>query len=125
MRQAGITPNQPPVANANGPYSGTAGTAITFDASISHDPDGDIVLYEWDWDNDGIYDNSTTSPTITHTWNTEFSGSITLMVTDNDGLTAIDSASVSIGPSIVVITVDIDIKPSSDPLIASTPRAKE
>jgi hypothetical protein len=52
---AGVTPNQPPVAKANGPYSGTVGSPITFDASGSYDPDGSIVSYEWDWNNDGFY----------------------------------------------------------------------
>ncbi len=92
----GITPNEPPVADANGPYSGSVGSPITFDASGSCDPDGDIVLYEWDWDNDGIYDESTTSATITHTWDAEFTGTIALRVSDNEGLTTLDSASVKV-----------------------------
>ena len=36
---AGFTPNQLPVADAAGPYSGTAGTPVIFDAGNSHDPD--------------------------------------------------------------------------------------
>jgi hypothetical protein len=88
--------NQTPVADANGPYSGTVGSLITFDASGSYDPDGTIVLYEWDWDDNGTYDESTTSTTINHTWSSPYSGTVRLRVTDNDGLTAIDTASVAI-----------------------------
>ena len=40
--------NNPPVANAAGPYTGEAGTPIQFDGSGSSDPDGDtLVSYAW------------------------------------------------------------------------------
>jgi len=97
-----------PVADANGPYEGNEGSPITFDASQSYDPDGEIVLYEWDWDNDGAYDESTTSPTITHTWHAEFSGTVTLRVTDNDGLTSIDTASVEVTAPAIAGDLDSD-----------------
>lgn len=111
----GISPNQAPVADANGPYTGDVGSPITFDAGGSYDPDGTIVSYEWDWNNDGVFDESATSPTITHTWNEVFDGTIALRVTDNDALTDTGSASVTVESEIEAITVDIDIKPGSDP----------
>jgi hypothetical protein len=79
-----------PIADAGGPYTGTVGSAITFDASGSFDPNGTIALYEWDWNNDGIYEESTKVPKIIHTWNMPYSGPVKLRVTDKDGLTAID-----------------------------------
>ncbi len=54
------------------------------------------MLYEWDWDSDGVYDESTTEPVITHTWFAEHDGPIVLRVTDNDGVTDIDTAQVTV-----------------------------
>jgi hypothetical protein len=85
-----------PIADANGPYTGNVGSPITFDASGSYDPDGTIAAYEWDWENDGTYDMNTTEPIITHTYDAEFIGTARLRVTDNDGSTAIDVASVEV-----------------------------
>jgi len=88
--------NRPPVADANGPYSGYEGSPITFDASGSTDVDGDIVLYEWDWDNDGSYDESTASPITSHTWTDDYAGTVGLRVKDDDGLTDTATASVTV-----------------------------
>jgi PKD repeat protein len=63
----------------------TVGTSINFDASGSSDSDGSIILYEWDFDTDGTYDAS--GVTITHAYSTPGTYTVTLRVTDNDGLT--------------------------------------
>ena len=86
----------PPVANANGPYTGNEGSSITFDASDSYAPDGSIVLYEWDFDGDGVYDVSSTSSTTTFTWGDDYTGTVTLRVTDDDELNDTDTASVTV-----------------------------
>ena len=86
-----------PVADAGGPYEGTVGAPITFDGSGSYDPDGTIVSYEWDWDSDGTYDETTASPSAEHSYIAPYDGLLTLRVTDNDGLTGIDTASVTVG----------------------------
>ena len=86
----------PPVADANGPYSGYEGTPITFDATGSTDLDGTIDLYEWDWNNNGTYDESTASPTINHTWPDDRTGTVGLRVTDDDGQTHTNTASVTV-----------------------------
>lgn len=92
----GISPNQEPRADAGGPYFGTIGESLSVSAAESYDPDGDIVLYEWDWDNDGFFDESTQSPEATHTWAEAFSGEISLMVTDDEGLSNVSTASITI-----------------------------
>jgi hypothetical protein len=62
------------------------GETIFFDASASYDPDGHIVSYEWDWDNDGIFDENKTNPTATHSWYSTGNYPINLKVTDNASL---------------------------------------
>jgi VCBS repeat-containing protein len=88
--------NDAPVAEAGGPYTGNEGSVITFNASASLDVDDTITLYEWDWDYDGDYDESTTSPIITHTWSDDHSSMVRLRVTDNGGATTTDVAIVTV-----------------------------
>jgi protocatechuate 3,4-dioxygenase beta subunit len=98
----------PPIADAGGPYSGDAGSSIVLDAGASYDPDGEIVLYEWDCDNDGEYEESTADPEMSYTWDSEYSGTIRLRVTDNDGLTATDTATVTITAPYLCGDLDYD-----------------
>jgi PKD repeat protein len=85
--------NNPPVALANGPYSGTVRNAVTLDGSGSYDPDsGDSIAgYAWDLDNDGLYDDAT-GATPSYTWNSAATYLIWLKVTDTHGATDTDSA---------------------------------
>lgn len=85
---------QPPTADINGPYEGNEGSPISFDASGSSDPDGEIILYEWDFDGDGIYDTASASSTIARAWGDDYQGEIILRVTDDEGL--IDTATTSV-----------------------------
>jgi len=89
--------NHPPVADADGPYTGQVAQPITFDGSGSYDPDaGDsIVSYEWDLDNDGQYDDAT-GVTVQHTWNVSGSGTVGLRVTDTFGDAGVDSSTYTI-----------------------------
>jgi fibronectin type 3 domain-containing protein len=93
---AGVTPNSPPSADLKGPYSGSVGSPITFDASRSVDGEGNIVSYGWDWNGDGVYDEITTSPVVTHTWTQPYDGVVGLLVTDGEGLSSTDFAGVTV-----------------------------
>ena len=56
--------------------------AVTADASGAYDPDGTIVSYAWDW-GDGV---TASGMVATHTYAWAGNYTITLVVTDNDGL---------------------------------------
>ncbi|MCK4364977.1 MAG: PKD domain-containing protein [Thermoplasmatales archaeon] len=81
----------PPIADANGPYSGYANSFITFNASNSYDPDGFIVSYEWDF-GDG---SNGTGMSSTHTYSKVGDYTVTLVVTDNQSLTDSDTTTVT------------------------------
>ena len=76
-------PNVGPTAAASvTPDSGKAPLAVTFSSDGSTDPDGTIVGYSWDFDNDGTADSSLANPT--HTYGVgDFTAELT--VTDDDG----------------------------------------
>lgn len=98
-----------PVACSGGPYLATEGSLVAFNASGSYDPDGTIVLYEWDFDSDGVYDYSSDSPEASHAWGDNCTVEVTLRVTDDDGLTSTAPATVTVfnvAPSIEPIVVD-------------------
>jgi len=92
-----IALNAPPVANANGPYTGTEGGAgVVFSAAGSSDPEGAPLTYRWDFNNDGVYDITTTQETQTWDWaGNEYHGDVKLEVSDGT-LTAMDTARVDI-----------------------------
>jgi PKD repeat protein len=96
--------NQPPVADAGGPYTVNEGSEVSLDASGSSDPDPDDALtYEWDLDNDGEYDD-VTGETPTYTWMDDGSYSVGLMVTDTLLLSDTDTTTVTVNN--VAPTVD-------------------
>jgi len=56
---------------------------ILFNASKSFAHHNTIELYEWDWDDDGIFDENHTSPTATYSWSSTGYYPVTLRITDN------------------------------------------
>lgn len=83
--------NYPPFAVLSAMPDGP--TTGSFDASGSGDPDGEIVLYQWDWDSDGFYDeDSGNSPYASHDFGAAGTYYVTVQVTDNYGDSATASA---------------------------------
>jgi large repetitive protein len=70
---------------------------VTWDATDSFDPDGEIVQYEWDYDDDGNFDETTTEAVTIHVYQLDMYFTCNVRVTDNDGLTAMDSYTVYMG----------------------------
>ncbi|MCX6647273.1 MAG: PKD domain-containing protein [bacterium] len=79
--------NQLPVAAASAnPNPQNAGSPVHFSGAGSNDPDGGaIVSYEWDWNNDGVYES--TGAEIDHTFSGPGVYSVQLRVTDNEAST--------------------------------------
>jgi len=92
-----VFPNDFPIADANGPYTGDEGSPITFDASGSVDPEAMPMEYRWDFDGDDTWDTDwSTSPTAEYTWGDDYSGTVKLEVRDEIGKTDIAATTVTI-----------------------------
>jgi PKD repeat protein len=120
--------NQPPTANAGGPYVFQPGTALTVSGSGSSDLDGTIVSYRWTW-GDGTSDTTTTSATTTHTYGAGGPYSIQLTVTDDAGAQATASTTATVatsqGPADLVLSALTGpgaVAPGVSVLINSTTR---
>ncbi|CAD6494021.1 MAG: Periplasmic copper-binding protein (NosD) [Candidatus Argoarchaeum ethanivorans] len=76
--------NQIPVALFNyAPLTPAVGEEITFNASSSHDPDGYVAGYAWDFGDGNI--TNTTEVIITHFYSLKGDYNVSLTVTDNAG----------------------------------------
>jgi PKD repeat protein len=84
--------NQPPVANADGPYTQTDNNTIHFNGSKSFDPDGYIVTYEWDFGDGG----TGTGVYPIYTYSIHGNYTVTLTVMDNHGSTDTDTTFVNL-----------------------------
>ncbi|MCU7927479.1 MAG: PKD domain-containing protein, partial [Candidatus Thiodiazotropha sp. (ex Dulcina madagascariensis)] len=89
----GSVANLPPVAVANGPYSGTVGLPVSFDSTGSNDPDGTLATYHWDF-GDGA---TATGANPTYAYTAQGTYSVTLTVTDNEGAMGSDTTTATIG----------------------------
>ncbi|HHN46108.1 MAG TPA: hypothetical protein ENN09_01585 [Planctomycetes bacterium] len=91
-------PNTPPIAVIDAsPTSGTAPLAVFFDASASSDPGGAIVLYEYDFDYDGVAfnveDSGASRTSTSHVYDTPGTYVAAVRVTDHavPGLQDVDT----------------------------------
>ncbi|TWU59230.1 Inner spore coat protein H [Rubripirellula tenax] len=100
-----VIENIAPTAEAGGPYTGTVGEMITLSGATSTDPDGTITSYAWDLDNDGQYDDATG---VTAMFTATATGTFTvgLQVTDDDGATNANTASVTVTADASVIFIN-------------------
>ncbi len=100
--------NEPPVADFSWtPQNPQINQPITFDASTSYDPDGTITAFEWDWNNDGVYEESYPTSTATHSWTDMGSHPVTLRVADQCNTTDIITKTIMINGTInfdIIIT---------------------
>ena len=94
--------NQPPVADAGGPYSGNQGTDIALDGTGSDDPDGDIASYEWTIVTNltggacGFVEGIDNVAELSVNCADDGTLTVRLTVTDDDGATDSDDATVTV-----------------------------
>ncbi|MEO8195177.1 MAG: PKD domain-containing protein [Thermoanaerobaculia bacterium] len=96
------------VADAGGPYSGDEGAEIQFDASASIDRDGGALLFAWDLDGDGAFDDGNAA-TASHIFADEGTFTIRLRVTDDEGEVDLDEATVTVANVAPQIVAPVEI----------------
>jgi hypothetical protein len=93
-----LTNNDPPTADAGGPYTVVEGFTITLTASGA-DPENGALTYAWDLDNNGDFETSGQSVIFDATMLTAPNTyTVKVQVTDSGGLTAVDEATVTVIP---------------------------
>ena len=105
--EAAPTANQPPTAEAGDAQSVRVGGSVTLNASSSTD-DGTIESYEWSVDTPalGTFGGNSATETVAFTANQPGMATVTLRVTDNDGVTNTDTVSIDIFPAVDAYTLD-------------------
>lgn len=85
-----VEDNQLPVADlSNNFFVFRKDVSESLDASSSYDPDGDITKYEWDWEADGVYEE--TGPNPSYSFSSTGVSNFKLRLTDNNGGKAVVS----------------------------------
>ena len=93
LRITALQSNQPPVANAGGPYTALEGSDVAFNGGASMDPDGDAITYDWDF-GDGALHSNQQSPH--HTYVDDGLRTVTLVVTDAKGAISTTTTTVTV-----------------------------
>lgn len=85
------------------PTSGTVPLTVSFSSAGSYDPDGSIVAVDWAFGNGGSSSGATASTTY------QAAGTYTaeMRVTDNSGLTATRSVTITVQPQVVVVPLRV------------------
>lgn len=90
-----VEDNDPPVADVTvDSETAVVDESTTFDAGTSVDPDGRIVEYRWDFDDDGTVDRTTSDPVTSYTYSEPGRYDVRLTVIDEAGET--DSTQLSV-----------------------------
>ncbi|HXX88464.1 MAG TPA: PKD domain-containing protein [Candidatus Acidoferrum sp.] len=90
-------------------------TPVLFNASLSNDPDGSIVSYYWNF-GDGSYATQTT-PLVYHTYTVANVYNISLIVTEDDGLTANATMTMPVYTTVPIHDVGIAAVTISNPVV--------
>jgi PKD repeat protein len=90
-------PNQPPIANITGLHIAYVNETVIFYSYYSYDPDGYIIGYNWDFENDGIIDTDWIEETkIIYKYSKPGNYTVRLQAMDNLGATSLDFHNIKI-----------------------------
>jgi PKD repeat protein len=99
---------EPPIADAGSDQVAPIGQVLL--KGTGFDPDGNIELYEWDFDGDGIYDwSSSDGGIVNYGYTAEDIFIASLRVTDDSGLSATDIVTIEINNSILAQFIEAQI----------------
>ena len=93
-------PNQTPVARFSAPATAEANEAVSFDASASVDPEGDPLIYSWDF-GDGTT-QEVSWPQTEHRYAVARTHIVRLTVSDHEGASDTASQAISISQPLVI-----------------------
>jgi PKD repeat protein len=117
-----VNVNTRPIANAGPSVYADVDEDVFFDGTLSSDPDGTVVAWDWDY-GDGTPHSSLSSPVYAYASSGNYI--VTLVVTDNEGLTHMDTTDATIygtvdttGP-LIVHTEVADGQPLGVPVVIS------
>lgn len=100
-----------------GALSGSVPFSVAFDASGSTDTDGNIIEYQWDFNDDGKADSFGSK--VNHSFDQEGDYTVTLTVNDADGNSTSETVNVTVTAQGVVAVLNADKVDGSAPLTVS------
>jgi PKD repeat protein len=86
------------------PTSGRAPLTVAFDGSGSNDPEGSTLTFDWDFDGNGTFGESSL-PNPTHTYQTNGTYAARLRVTDTAGLNGTATVTITVGNTAPTATI--------------------
>jgi len=106
--------NSPPEAEFSiDPREPEAGKVVTFSAASSHDSDGEIVQYMWDFDGDGDFERKSSEDKTSFSFGKVGEYQIGLKVVDDDDSVASTEKRVKVERRNVAPKVDFSFKPKN------------
>ncbi len=106
-------PPLPPEAAGTAAVDSENPLLVSFDASDSFDSDGEIVRYDWDFDNDGTFELLDGGVTTQHEYPDFGSKTAVVRVTDNDGNTDTAQIPVTLLDAPSSVTAAVTATPAS------------
>lgn len=108
MQTSVYAAGEPPVAHAGGPYEGYECNSFLFNAENSFDPEGALLEYRWNFNGD--WTEWSSLPYAEYRWLDDFSGSVTLEVSDGDlvSTASVDVLVLNVAPFLLSIDTPSD-----------------